>query len=173
MKELFNRSGTDPERISGRTLSASKVIAALSRRGFFNHAAVASSALLLGSTIPRKAAAAEASPCGLPGVCDFPVPIPHVNMPPPAGGHFYFPGPVSGAPAPTDPSGAHHAGRDPSLIFNFKGSVGVADLELTGTGTDLETGVSARYSFQTDMRFMDGVFVGTDQIERKGSFAFV
>ena len=153
------------------TSAPSKVIAALSRRGFFGHAAVASSALLLGSTIPRKAAAAEASPCGLPGVCDFPVPIPHVNMP--GDVHVYFPGPVNGAPAPTDPSGAHHAGRDPSMIFNFKGSVGLADLDLTGTGTDLETGVSARYSFHTDIRFMDGIFVGTDQIERKGSFAFV
>src|SRR5262245_17871845 len=154
------------------TSAASKVIAALSRRSFFNRAAVASSAVLLGSTIPEKVAAGDASPCGLPGQCDFPVPIPHVDTTPP-GAHIYFPGPVSGAAAPTDPSGAYPEGRDPSLIFNFKGSVGEAQLELTGTGTDLDTGVSARYSFQTDMRFMHGVFVGTDQIERKGSFVFI
>jgi hypothetical protein len=81
---------------------------------------------------------------------------------------------VSGAPFPTtDPSGAHPEGRDPSVIFNFKGFIGVADLDLTGTGTDLQTDVSAPYRFHTDMRFMHGVFVGTDQIARKGSFAFV
>jgi hypothetical protein len=155
------------------TSPASKLITALSRRSFFGRAAVASSAVLLGSSIPSKVGAQEAS-CGSPGLCDFPVPIPHVNTPPPGGAHFYFPGPVSGAPFPTtDPSGAHPEGRDPSVIFNFKGFIGVADLDLTGTGTDLQTDVSAPYRFHTDMRFMHGVFVGTDQIARKGSFAFV
>ena len=161
------------------TLRASKLVAALSRRSFFGRAAVASSAVLLGSGIPgriraeEKEGTGEASPCGVPGVCDFPVPIPHVNTPPPGGAHFYFPGPVSGAAWPTDPSGAHPEGRDPSPIFNFKGFVGLADLNLTGTGTDLQTGASVPYQFHTDMRFMHGVFVGTDLIERKGSFAFV
>jgi hypothetical protein len=73
----------------------------------------------------------------------------------------------------TDPSGVHPEGRDPSVIFNFKGFIGQADLNLTGTGTDLTTGQSAPYKFHTDMRFMHGVFVGTDEIERKASFAFV
>ena len=59
------------------------------------------------------------------------------------------------------------------MIFNFKGFVGVADLNLTGTGTDLQTGANVPYGFHTDMRFMDGVFVGTDLIERHGSFVFV
>jgi hypothetical protein len=152
---------------------ASRLIAGLSRRSFFGRAAVASSAVLLGSSIPSKVRAEDDSPCGLNGQCDFPVPIPHINTPPPGGGHFYFPGPVSGAAAPTDPSGAHPEGRDPSPIFNFKGFVGQADLLLTGTGTDLETGASVPYNFHTDMRFMKGVFVGTDLVERKGTFAFV
>ncbi len=64
-------------------------------------------------------------------------------------------------------------GRDPSVIFNFKGFVGAADLTLTGTGTDLQTGASVPYKFHTDMRFMHGVFVGTDLIERRGAFVFV
>lgn len=155
-----------------KSTSSSKLIAAMSRRSFFGRAAVASGAVLLGSSVPNEAWAA-AGPCGSPGLCDFPVPIPHVNTPPPGGAHFYFPGPVSGAASPTDPSGAHPEGRDPSVIFNFKGFVGVGDFNLSGTGTDLTTGESASYEFHTDMRFMHGVFVGTDEVERHGSFAFI
>jgi hypothetical protein len=162
--------------------SPSKFIAALSRRSFFGRAAAAGGGMLLGAGIPREARAdAAASPCGLPGVCDFPLPIPHINIPPPGGGHFYFPGPVSGGATPfdpctltpVDPSGVHSEGRDPSVIFNFKGFIGQADLCLSGTGTDLTTGASAPYQFHTDMRFMDGVFVGTDLVERRASFVFV
>lgn len=156
-----------------KSSSPSKLIAALSRRSFFGRTAVASGAALLSSSIPREVWAAAAGPCGSPGLCDFPVPIPHINTPPPGGAHFYFPGPVSGAAAATDPSGAHPEGRDPSVIFNFKGFVGQGDFNLTGTGTDLTTGQTAPYLFHTDMRFMHGVFVGTDGVERKGSFAFV
>src|SRR5262245_465202 len=147
------------------------VFAPVSRRGFFGRAALAGGAVLLGSGAPTKLLAEDNE--GPPGVCDLPVPIPHITTPPPGGGHFYFPGPVSGAAAPTDPSGAHPEGRDPSVIFNFKGFVGVGDFNLSGTGTDLETGVTAPYTFHTDMRFMSGVFVGTDQIERHATFAFV
>jgi hypothetical protein len=162
-------------------LSPSK-LAGLSRRSFFRHAATASGGVLLGSALPSKASAEQAaSPCGLPGICDFPLPIPHINTPPPGGGHLYFPGPVSGGPTPfdpctgtpVDPSGTHPEGRDPSVIFNFRGFVGQADLCLSGTGTDLTTGASAPYKFHTDMRFMHGVFVGTDLVERHGSFVFV
>ena len=171
------------------TSPASKLIAAVSRRGFFGRAAVAGSAVLLGSSIPSRVGAEdkkedknnkkkedkkeEESRCGSPGLCDFPVPIPHINTPrPPGGAHFYFPGPVDGSAVPTDPT-TFPDGRDPSPIFNFKGFIGVADLDLTGTGTDLQTGASVPYGFHTDMRFMHGVFVGTDLIERQGSFVFV
>lgn len=135
----------------------------------------AASGLLLSSAFPKTAFALDDDDqgcCG-DGLCDFPVPIPHIQTPPPGGAHFYFPGPVSGAAAPTDPSGAHPEGRDPSVIFNFKGFIGLADLSLKGTGTDLKTGETAPYTFHTDMRFMHGVFVGTDLVERKASFAFV
>jgi hypothetical protein len=152
------------------TSPASKFIRGLSRRGFFARAATAGGAALVGSSIPGRVWAEDER---VPGLCDFPVPIPHVNTPPPGGAHFYFPGPVSGAAAPTDPSGAHPEGRDPSVIFNFKGFVGGADLNLSGTGIDLDTGETAPYQFHTDMRFMHGVFVGTDGVHRKASFAFV
>ena len=105
-------------------------------------------------------------------------PIPHVNMGPPSavgGFRFFFPGPIDGSPAATDPepAAAHAAGRDPSLIFNFDGVVGQADLVLTGTGTDTTTGESAQYGFHTDSRFMAGKFVGTDGQVHKGAVAFI
>ena len=103
-------------------------------------------------------------------------PIPHLFVPPPAPCervHFYFPGPVEGTPFPTDPTGEHLEGRDPSTIFNFDGVIGVADLNLTGTGTDTTTGDSAPYDFHTDMRFIMGRFVATDGRVHKGSFAFI
>ena len=123
------------------TSPASKLIAAVSRRGFFGRAAVAGSAVLLGSSIPSKVGAEdkkdkkeEASPCGLPGLCDFPVPIPHINTPPPGGGHFYFPGPVDGSEVLSlDPSGAHPEGRDQETIrFRYRdhaGALGTRGLE--------------------------------------------
>jgi hypothetical protein len=150
------------------TSPGSKLIGGLSRRSFLGRAAVTSGAVFLGSSIPVKLRAQDE---GLPGLCDFPEPIPHINVPP--GAHFYFLGPVSGAAAPTDPSGVHPEGRDPSVIFNFKGFVGGGDFNLTGTGTDLTTGDTAPYTFHTDTRFMDGVFVGTDGVQRRGAFAFV
>lgn len=153
---------------------ASKLIAALSRRDFFGRAAIASGAVLLGSSIPTKVwADDDASSCDVHRLCDFPVPIPHINTPPPGGAHFYFAGPVDGSAVATDPSGTHAEGRDPSVIFNLKGFIGQADLNLTGTGTDLHTGETGAYQFHTDMRFMHGAFVGTDGIERRASFAFV
>jgi hypothetical protein len=91
------------------------------------------------------------------------------------GFRFFFPGPVDGSPVAIDPepAAAHAAGRDPSLIFNFDGVIGQADLTLTGTGTDTTTGASDRYGFHTDMRFMAGKFIGTDGRVHRGTFAFI
>lgn len=108
--------------------------------------------------------------------CPQPDPIPHIFIPPPAPcarAHFYFPGPVEGTASPTDPTGVQPGGRDPSTIFNFDGVLGVADLDLTGTGTDTTTGASAPYGFHTDMRFFMGKFVGTDGQVHQGAFAFI
>ena len=153
------------------TSPASQLLARLSRRSFFGSAAAAGGAVLLGSSMPSKVWADDDDDSS--ALCNLPVPIPHINTPPPGGGHFYFPGSVHGTQAATDPSGAHPGGRDPSPIFNFKGFVGQADLILTGTGTDLTTGASAPYQFHTDMRFMHGMFVGTDLVPRKASFVFI
>jgi hypothetical protein len=107
-------------------------------------------------------------------------PIPHITIPPPAPCervHFFFPGNVEGGPAPTDPTGPQPGGRDPSTVFNFDGVIGVADLDLTGTGRELdqngEEGPPAPYGFHTDMRFMSGKFVATDGRVRRGAFVFI
>lgn len=113
--------------------------------------------------------------------CPEPDPIPHttilgppaVPIPCPVAVHFFFPGPAEGTPFPTDPTGAQPGGRDPSTIFDFDGAIGEADLSLTGTGTDTTTGQSAPYSFDADMRFMAGKFVGTDGAVHKGAFVFI
>ncbi len=95
-----------------------------------------------------------------------PRPIPHISTPP--GTHFFFPGSVDASPT-TSPN----TGHDPSIITDFKGVIGQADLNLSGTGTDLSTGRSATYNFHTDMRFMDGVFVGLDNEEHRGAIGFI
>lgn len=63
-------------------------------------------------------------------------------------------------------------GLDPSLITDFKGFVGVADVQGTGTGTDRH-GRSEQLLYDTDMRFMSGVYVGQDGKVREGTFGFV
>jgi len=64
-------------------------------------------------------------------------------------------------------------GHDPSIITDFKGVIAEADLNLVGTGTNLETGEHATHDFHTDMRFMRGVFVGLDNDEHHGTIGFV
>jgi len=99
-----------------------------------------------------------------PGVGE-PNPIPHLNPTPFGSIHAFSPGPADS----TDPT----TGHDPSLITDFKGLIGVADLNLTGTGTDTITGETAPYTFHTDMRLMQGEFVGTDGRHHRGAFLFI
>jgi hypothetical protein len=121
---------------------------------------------ILAVGFPKVAFAAE------PG-SGIPNPIPHINHPPPPGAHFFFPGHVDGSPSPTDPTPGPLVGRDPSTIFDFKGFIGSADLNLSGTGTDTTTGDAAPYTFHTDTRFMKGVFIDTAGVKHRGAFAFI
>ncbi len=63
-------------------------------------------------------------------------------------------------------------GLDPSSITDFKGLVGVADVQGTGIGTDRH-GHSEQLLFDTDMRFMSGVYVAQDGRVHEGTFGFV
>jgi hypothetical protein len=63
-------------------------------------------------------------------------------------------------------------GIDPSSITDFNGFIGVADVQGTGTATNPD-GTTETLLFDTDMRFMSGVYVGVDGAVHKGAFGFV
>jgi hypothetical protein len=63
-------------------------------------------------------------------------------------------------------------GLDPSVITDFNGFVGVADVQGTGTATNPD-GSTETLLFDTDMRFMSGVYVGKDGRVHNGTFGFV
>jgi hypothetical protein len=142
----------------------------ISRRSFFSAAAVVGAfAFSSGLWRPSRVSADEDN-CD-EGKCFSPLPIPHITSPP--GAHFFFPGPVTGDAVPPDPTGAHPGGRDPSLITNFKGFIGEADVNFSGTGTNTKTGASATFKFTADIRFMKGVFVESDEHRHQGDFVFI
>jgi hypothetical protein len=59
-------------------------------------------------------------------------------------------------------------GLDPSSITDFNGFVGVAEVQGTG-----KTNTGETLLFDTDMRFMSGVYVGVDGAVHKGAFGFI
>ena len=63
-------------------------------------------------------------------------------------------------------------GIDPSSITDFNGFVGVADVQGTGVATN-PNGSTETLLFDTDMRFMSGVYVGKDGAVHKGGFGFI
>ena len=91
-----------------------------------------------------------------------PVPIPGGS--PVLGGSYHVFG-----PAAIDPIDA-----EPSSITNFNGFVGLAYVSGMVTQTNNKTGEKRRLPFlDSDMRFMQGDFVGTDRGVHQGAFAFV
>ena len=98
------------------------------------------SAAVAGAAIgaPWLASVASAAPPG-PGE---PRPIPETLAFGPNAFHVQLPGP----------------GVELSLITDFEGTIGVADI----LGTAIGTGDPANLTFDADVRFMDGHFLGTD-----------
>ena len=86
----------------------------------------------------------------------------------------------SGTPVPTPANpafgGLHIYGVDPSMepsaITDFHGMVGAAVVDGTGTW-QVQGRAPETLLFDTDMRFMQGVFRGTDGRKHRGTFAFV
>lgn len=95
------------------------------------------------------------------------------------------PNPIPGGIAPFAPLGVfiHHNPlnpkntldqiSDPSQITDFDGFVGLTHIRGGGTGTDKNTGATARLNFQADMGFSQGTFIATDGQPHRGTFVFV
>jgi len=122
----------------------------LSRRAFIGGAAAATG-VTLGSGLLSPAA-------GLAGSHSHPAPRPTTGVSTIEGVdfHFTFFGP----------------GTDPSSITDFKGLVGAAQVQGTGTARH-PNGRVETLLFDTDMRFMQGVYVGKDGGVHRGTFGFV
>lgn len=118
-------------------------------------AAAATAALTVGASCVR----AE------PHQADAPLaPLPIPGGTPSLAGHFHVFGPQQADPADAEPA----------TITDFKGVIGLAFLKGTVTRTNTQTGAVRTLPFlNTDMRFMKGVFRGTDGRQHQGAFAFV
>jgi hypothetical protein len=124
---------------------------ALSRRGFLGMTAAASGLAFAGLAAPPLAHAAKES--------RLPNPIPGgMQLLGPEGPlfHFFLPSPTT----------------EPSLITDFKGFVGLANVGGRGTRTE-PAGEPRHLFFDVDNRFMTGEFVGRDGKIHHGTFGFV
>lgn len=126
----------------------------LSRRQFARAAAGGAFAAAVGSRLwtPSLVQAASFAPVPIPGGTPF------------LGGAYHVFG-----PAAFDPIDA-----EPATITNLNASVGLAYVSGMVTQTNTKTGAVERFPFvNSDMRFMQGVFRGTDGKVHQGAFAFV
>jgi hypothetical protein len=93
------------------------------------------------------------------------------GSPNPIPGGFLLP---SFEPVPRDPTihilppGLVGDPLDVSAITDFKGSVAAADIQGTAHGSD-----GTAYSFDADMRVMQGMYVDTDGKLKNGTFGFI
>ena len=126
----------------------------MSRRQFARTAAGSAFAAAVGSRLWTTNLAEAASFA--------PVPIPGGS--PALGGAYHVFG-----PAAFDPIDA-----EPVTITNLNAAVGLAYVSGMVTQTNIKTGEVVRLPFvDSDMRFMHGVFRGTDGRVHRGAFAFV
>ena len=129
-----------------------------SRRHFIGTSAAAmGAATLIGAGAWHPALAAARRPAD-------PKPIPDGT--PVLGGAFHVYGP--GFPGLDPPD------SEPSSITDFKGFVGLAYISGTVVRTQRSTGEQRTLPFLfSDMRFMQGVYRGTDGRARRGTFGFI
>jgi hypothetical protein len=64
-------------------------------------------------------------------------------------------------------------GNENSTITDFDGVIASAEIRGQGSGTDTKTGQTMRYTFDADMRFMDGTYVSLNGQTRRGTFGFI
>jgi len=63
-------------------------------------------------------------------------------------------------------------GAEPSLITDFSGTVAAATFVGNGVGTDTTSGASTRLTFLAELRLMNGLYVGVDQVRHFSSFGY-
>ncbi len=64
-------------------------------------------------------------------------------------------------------------GNEPSTITDFKGSVGVAQVQGTGKAINTRTGSHETLNYDTDVRFMQGIYIGMDGRQYSDTFGFI
>ena len=147
--QAFHTDGSGWPVSSGLMPSLHHARHAFSRRAFIGGAAVATGATLgSGLLSPATALAWQSQPA--------PKPTTAINN---VGGidfHVTFFGP----------------GVDPAVITDFKGLASVAQVQGTGTARNPD-GSTETLLFDTDMRFMQGTYVGQDGAVHRGTFGFV
>lgn len=135
-------------------ISTRRLPVSVSRRQFARTAAGSAFAAAVGSRLwaPSMVEAASFAPVPIPG-----------GTPVLGGAYHVF------APGAFDPIDA-----EPITITNLNAFVGLAYLSGNVTRTNTKTGEVVRLPFvNSDMRFMQGVFRGTDGKVHQGAFAFV
>jgi hypothetical protein len=127
----------------------------MSRRCFLHAAAGTLGALGAGLLLPTPALAAGRDPNPIPGtrLAAGGVPI-----------HQNGPGPADAAASP---------GNEPITISDFDGSIGVARVQGTGTGTNTLSGETTPLLFDADLRFMQGIHQSVDGRFLPARFVFV
>jgi hypothetical protein len=96
----------------------------------------------------------NADPRPIPGGTDL---FHLLGLPPGPTFHFYFPA----------------FRQEVSTITDFNGFVAAAEIQGTGTATDTSSHTTTTLTYDADMRFMDGVYVGVDGHTYKGTFGFI
>jgi hypothetical protein len=64
-------------------------------------------------------------------------------------------------------------GNELVTMTDYRGLVAAAEVQGSGTGVDTATGATTRYTFDADMRIMDGDYIGEDGRLHRGLFGFV
>jgi hypothetical protein len=62
---------------------------------------------------------------------------------------------------------------DESSVYDFKGTVGVANIDGPGAGVHNGAPLAPDAEFGSDNRFMKGVYVGVDGQHHHGTFGFI
>ena len=62
---------------------------------------------------------------------------------------------------------------DPSAIFDFDGDLGFAVVDGTGVGRNTDTHVETPLSYEVDLRFMQGKYLGKDGKHHHGTFCLI